>query len=505
MASSTRPHRGEWVSNRRRPLLPGLLSLCVCSLIAVSTASAQSGRTDPVALRAQLERRFEVLPIRGGVVLRPRTAGGGVRSVEVVGGTIAVDGQAVTGAELRSRLATDADTILQLSYLDDAQRGAMLGLATAPAASGITSAVPAVPQPPVPPPPPVAAEPPVPPVAEATPSTDEPEQSDRRTRRERRNRDRRGDVVRFGGSVNIAEGETVPGDVVVIGGAAHVLGTVNGDVVVVGGSLELGPKADVDGDAVVVGGAMRRDPAARVGGEVHEVGVGPININWRGPGRELGELWRTGPFGRTFSLVATLVRVGVLSLLAALVVLFARDYTERVAERAVSEPVKAGAVGFLAQILFVPVLVVTCILFAVTIIGIPLLALIPFAILGLMVLALVGFTAVATRIGRLVCDRFGWTDYGPTGTTVIGVLVVTAPVMLGRVVGLAGGPFWFLAAGLLAVGLLAEYVAWTIGMGAVALARFSRGYTSGGTVTGPIGPTPTGPLGPPAPDAPTPA
>lgn len=493
------------ISRRRGgSLVPGLLLALASTAALMVSVSAQSARTDAAGLRAQLERRFDVLPIRGGVVLRPRTATSGLRSIEIVGGTIAVDGQAVTGAELRSRLAADADIILQVSYLDDAQRRAVLGTTTEPA-SGV-GASPDASQAPEPAAPPVTAEAPEAP-ATASPSIDEPDSSDR-PRRSRRNRNRGGDVVRFGGTVNVAEGETIPGDVVVIGGAARVHGTVDGEVVVVGGALELGPKADVDGDVVVVGGALRRDRGARIGGELQEVGVGPINFNWggwAGSDHDLGELWRGGRFGRTFSLVSTLVRVGVVCLLAALVVLFARDYAERIAERAVAEPLKAGAVGFLAQVLFVPVLVVTVILFAVTIIGIPLLVLIPFAVLGLMVLALVGFTAVASHLGRLVTARFGWTEYGPIATTVIGVLVVTAPVIVGRVVGLAGGPFSFLAVALVGVGFLLEYLAWTVGMGAVALARFSRGYTSGGPIMGPIGPTPTGPLGPPTPDSASPA
>lgn len=508
MSRSTRPSLWPLSRGGALVLVPSLalasgLSLALASAtVPVVTVFAQGGRTDPAALRVQLERRFDLLPVRGGVVLRPRTASSGVRSIEIVGGTIAVDGQAVTGAELRSRLPADADMLLQLSYLDDTQRQVVLGATTEPA-PGVAATSPSadVPQTPAPPPPPAVSETPAPP-ATASPSTDDPDDPPRRSGR-RRNRG--GDIVRFGGTVNVAEGETIPGDVVVIGGSARVHGTVNGELVVVGGSLELGPKADVDGDVVVVGGAIRRDPGARVGGELQEVGVGPININWDGPGRELRDWWRGGPFGRTFSLVSTLVRVGVVCLLAALVMLLSRDYTERIAGRAVAEPFKAGAVGLLAQVLFVPVLVVTCILLVVTVIGWPLLLLIPFAILGLVVLALVGFSAVATHLGRLVTARFGWTEYGPIATTAIGVLVVTAPVIVGRVVGLAGGPFWFLATALVGVGLLVEYLAWTVGMGAVALARFSRGYTSGGVVTGPIGPTPSGPLGPPAPDSPSPA
>ena len=288
------------------------------------------------------------------------------------------------------------------------------------------------------------------------------------------------------------------GDVVVIGGSADVLGEVTGDTVVVMGSLHLGPKADIGKNAVVVGGSLTRDPGAQVHGKIDEVAMGPVNIDWGARSRPL-QWWGRGAWGPAFALVATLVRVGVLALLAALVVLFARDYTEQITARAVAEPLKAGAVGLLAQVLFLPVLIITIVLFAVTIIGIPLLLLIPFALLGLAVLSLVGFTAVATHVGRQITARLGWTDYGGTATTVIGVLVVVSPVILARLVGVAGGPLWFLSLALLTVGLCAEYLAWTIGIGAVALARFSRGFSGGNIIAGPLGPgpTPSDPIGPP--------
>ena len=49
-----------------------------------------------------------------------------------------------------------------------------------------------------------------------------------------------------------------------------------------------------------------------------------------------------------------------------------------------------------------------------------------------------------------------------------------SPVLLSRLIGFAG-LLWPSAAGaLLALGLLAEYVVWTVGLGAVALVRFDR-------------------------------
>lgn len=437
----------------RRTGLPSVLALGLLLGLASNgtRVSAQTPATDVAALRARIEQRYDVLPLRDGLVLRPKVATG-VRSIEVSGGTVALDGQAVTGAELRGRLGADADLILPLTYLDAAQRGMLFE--SGPASTSQTPAVTA-PAPPAPPEPPA---PPAPP----------------RPRRERSDR------VRFGGSVHVEEDESIDGDVVVIGGSATVDGEVIGEVVVVGGSLRMGPRANVTKDVVVVGGSLDRDPGATVGGKVEEVSTGAFDFkNFEGRRGRLGEWWR-GRFGSTFSLVSTLVRVGVLCLLVALVVMFARGYVDRVGVRAAAEPLKAGAIGLLAQLLFVPLLIITIVVFVITIIGIPLLVLIPFGVLGLMLFALVGFSAVASLAGGWLTRRFGWTEYGPIATAVLGVVMIAAPMLLARLIGLGGGPLWLMSMGLMLVGFLLEYAAWTVGVGAVALARFSSGEKPSG-------------------------
>jgi len=62
----------------------------------------------------------------------------------------------------------------------------------------------------------------------------------------------------------------------------------------------------------------------------------------------------------------------------------------RISARAAAQPLKAGAIGLLAQLLFLPLLIVTIVLLVVTIIGIPLLVLIPFVLLGLVAVPLLG-------------------------------------------------------------------------------------------------------------------
>ncbi|MBI4679499.1 MAG: RDD family protein [Elusimicrobia bacterium] len=97
------------------------------------------------------------------------------------------------------------------------------------------------------------------------------------------------EIVSFGKSVRLAEGEKaknvvviggsaaikgeVEEDVVVVAGQALVDGTVDGDVVAIG-SVVLSSGAEVQGDAVAVGGSLSIEPGATVGGDRTEVGVG---------------------------------------------------------------------------------------------------------------------------------------------------------------------------------------------------------------------------------------
>jgi len=118
-------------------------------------------------------------------------------------------------------------------------------------------------------------------------------------------------------------------------------------------------------------------------------------------------------------------------------------------------------------------LIATIVLMVVTIIGIPLLVLVPFALLALALLFLVGFTAVTYDVGRLAVSRFNTDTHNPYLVAAIGIAVVLSPVLLSRLLGFAS-LLWPITWTLLFVGLLAEYVAWTVGLGAVALVRFDR-------------------------------
>jgi hypothetical protein len=425
----------------KRTAIIHLFALLATAVVAGDQLVAQRDQSDLATLRASIERRFEVLPIRDGVVFKPRSSSSGVQSIEVTNDLIAIDSQPVTGPELRQKLgADDADLVRQFSYLTRDQQRDLFSASRDSSTPNVL--------PPLPPPPP-----------EPLP------------RLERRNRGRRdGDRVQFGSSVHIREDEVVDGDVVAIGGAVTIDGEVRGDVVAVGGGATLGPKANVANNVVVVGGPLNRDPGSRIGGRVQTVGVGSMNFgDWRWTANPLWLFWGS-MVGAAFALVFTLTRLAILCLLAALVVLFGRSYMERTADRVATETVKAGAIGLLSQLLFLPVLVITIVVLVMTIIGIPLLLLLPFAFLGLGIVAVIGFTAVGYRLGTLLMARLGRPADNPYITTIAGIVLVLSPLLVARLIGLIV-PFTF---GLGLIGMLLEYVAWTVGFGAVALTRFSR-------------------------------
>ena len=90
------------------------------SLIAAAAvnATAQPVPADEQqALRARIEQRYDVVPLSGGVALTPKSPRGDVRLIEI-SDTIAINGVAVSGRELREKVGADADSILRLSYLD---------------------------------------------------------------------------------------------------------------------------------------------------------------------------------------------------------------------------------------------------------------------------------------------------------------------------------------------------------------------------------------------------
>lgn len=406
---------------------------------------AQTDQGETLAqLRERIEDRYRVLPVQDGIILIP-TYDTGVRSIELSNGDIAVDGETVTGGQLREAIGDDADPVVRLSFLDPTARRVLFGIGPPPAppAPGDTLAA-----------------------ADTTEADAEEEPAGVTV-------DSEGDRVRIGGNVVVREGERVEGDVVAVGGSVRVYGTVDGDVSAVGGTVRLGPDAVVHGDVTAAGGSVHRDPGAVVHGRISETTWGVPDIRVR-PHADFDH-----PFAGIGGFVANVMWIVFLGLIAALAFLLARRPIERMEYRVQTSPWKAAAVGLAGLILFIPVLALTIVILAISIIGIPLLIVIPFALLAIFVGTVLGFTAVAKRVGTVAEERFGWRHASPYLSVLVGVGLVMAVSFFGAALGIAGGPLGVFAVILGILGGVIQFVVWTMGFGVLLLTRFGTRYTWG--------------------------
>jgi hypothetical protein len=449
-----------------RPLRAALLVLAVMAAGVTGGLSAQAGGDNPPGSRPELQQlktrvgqRFQVLLLRQSFVLVPKAPLKNVGSIELSDGLVLLDGSPVTGLELKQRVGADTDLIVQLSFLDATVRRQLFETPTPAAPAEPAARAKGVPKTPEPP-------------AVSAPSVS------RSSDDESNSRDRHrygGARVRVGGDIRVRENEEVGNDVVAIFGSVYIDGKVNGEVVAVGGGVYLGPKADVGGDVTSVGGGIERSADARVSGQINEVKITIPSVRpfvhfspWR------NWTWWTTPFGASVELVGTLVRIGVIGLLAALVVAVFPVPVRRVSDRVAAEPWRAALTGLAAEVVFVPLLVLTVLVLAVSIIGIPLLLLVPFALVTALAALLLGFAGVGCAVGQRI-SRGGTVEIrNLIVPLVVGLAIIWALTLVARFVGLAGMPLRVVVGGVLVVGFVVEYAAWTIGLGGVLLSRFGR-------------------------------
>lgn len=283
--------------------------------------------------------------------------------------------------------------------------------------------------------------------------------------------------IAIGRSIHVAVDEEVSDAVVVVGGSARIDGRVRDGVVVVGGNLDVGPRGDVRGDVVVVGGRVAREAGARIRGPVSDISFG----NWStwSLGGLMIPVVDFGEFGRWLTLFGTVFRVALLALLMGIVLLSARAPVARIGRSAAAEPGRAFLLGFAAQLLFVPALIVASLGLMVTIIGIPVaLLMVPAAVLGAFLALILGFTAVACRLGEWAEDRLGWPASSGLLAATVGLLLILGPTLLARAINVAPAPVHLAGWALLVTGILVEYVGWTVGLGATVMTGFGRWSTT---------------------------
>lgn len=439
--------------------LPALLIFCAIVWVAAVPVVAQT-EDEPQAVEAAEEALheeigdlFRVLQLRDGVLLEPRSDRWDFETLEVGDGTLAVDGEAVSVPELRELLGDAAEPVLSLFDAGEEGREALFA------------------------------------AAEAREEAREERSQRSRQRSSRRSRDTQvivgsdvtvdedeifQEVVVFASDVKV-KGE-VKGDAASIGGSTYIEGVVRGSAVSVGGSVHLSPGAVVREDVVSVGGRVHGREHADVHGQIVEIPFAPAwNVGWW-PGRHSWD-WRGpswdfdfSPMGHVFGLAWDLFGFVVLLLLAFLVVLLAGGAVETIGRKAAAEPWKSGLVGLLAQILFIPLLILVVLILTLSIVGIPLLLLVPFGVLAVILVAFLGLVGAAWQLGRWLEARFGWRLGNPYVAVLAGLALLHVWTFIGELLDF-GGPVVLFSFMFLAFGALVKYVAWTVGLGAALLTR----------------------------------
>ena len=247
---------------------------------------------------------------------------------------------------------------------------------------------------------------------------------------------------RFGSSLELRTGDRAE-EVVVILGSATINGTVENDVVVLLGSLELGSTSVIEGNAVVVGGSIEVLPGAVVeddlvivggaldapvefspGGElaVVGVGVGPTDVfapafAWLSKGLLWGRL-----------LVPELLWTWIFLAVFALLYLGTNWVFERpvrdVATALGSKPLTCFLVGGLVVLLIGPV----SLLLVASVVGLPAVPLLWFALLLAAILGKVGVTRWIG--GRVVPEQFPGDRVQAARSVAIGLAILSLAYMV---------------------------------------------------------------------------
>jgi hypothetical protein len=229
------------------------------------------------------------------------------------------------------------------------------------------------------------------------------------------------DVVVIGGSVRLEPKATAQDIVAVLGAVELGPGAVaSGDVVAVGGDVHLMQGAHVMGDVSSVGGKVITDEGAIIDGERTGVDVPGLAqlltvVGARG--------WSPHP-SSAVSFATLLVRFAVFFGLAMLLMSIAPRRVENLAVGLSNAPLKTAITGVLGTL----AMPLAAILLAVTVIGIPLIAVL---VLGILVSVVMGYSALALFIGRalpLPAARARTVLQLALGTAAI-VLLGTLPVL----------------------------------------------------------------------------
>jgi hypothetical protein len=232
------------------------------------------------------------------------------------------------------------------------------------------------------------------------------------------------DVVQvFKGDLVVPQGTVVQGDVVNVGGSIDVEpgSVVQGDAVSIFGSTTVEQGGVVLGDTAAVFGTVEVERGGQVMGEHINIGLGKV-FGGSHKSKPRSMLSHLGPFG----LFPSLALFAVIYLLGLLGLRVWPDRIRSVGHAMFEQPVRSFVVGFLCWLLLLPVIVLLCI----SIVGIPLVPLLPVAMFLSVVM---GVSALALRMGEAMPAGPGERFVPPAalGMGTIALLLVAFVPLLG--------------------------------------------------------------------------
>lgn len=230
-----------------------------------------------------------------------------------------------------------------------------------------------------------------------------------------------GDLTVIAGRVYLEPDSRLEGNLAVVGGEVHIGGLVNGNVVVFGGTVDLDEAAIISGD-VVVFGRIRRHPGATVRGSVIEGLRGAKAMNgWPTIVTEPVAPPRTSRAdagGALLSLARTLITITAVLLICVLVAVLLPENEDNVSQVLMGSALLSLAVGLLTIMLvvvLVPLLTIICI-------GIPIALII---VLAFVAATMMGWAALGRTVGARLFAVLHKGPETPVATTAAGTLLIT--------------------------------------------------------------------------------
>jgi hypothetical protein len=150
---------------------------------------------------------------------------------------------------------------------------------------------------------------------------------------------------------------------------------------------------------------------------------------------------------------------------SALMITIAPGTIDRVRQRVGASPFKAFALGIAAEVVFLPALLIVTVILSVSIVGLPLLVLLPLVALAFFGAMAVGFTSVAYALGAFLVGRFS-----RVAALTLGLAMVWGTGLIGRYLWTTSHGAFGKGLALVIAGLAIEYLVCTLGLGAALLA-----------------------------------